>query len=322
MTLVRFLGAAAAVTVFGGHLLPAEILWQDGKPPASSVTVAPIAPAGAPRVDEPFDYFRNSWNVIGLKDYQRGARVTPDNRLLLADGEARIHFGKDLAPLSRRQIKTLLAGWMPIVLLAADDGPVHYEFTLWATPLPTVKDWEKAFDWPTEGENFLNWIRVKATNKGPTSAGAKLCVVQTAKGTSATHALAWSLEPGASAEGAVRIPFFPVQDTGALARADHRLWLQRTMDFWQTLMASAARIEVPERKATDTLRAAHVCQLIASDRGVLKAGEGFYDEFYIRDGAYQVMELEEAGLWDAAQRAIDHYLKCQRPDGRFESQKD
>ena len=75
---------------------------------------------------------------------------------------------------------------MPIVLLSAEDGPVHYEFTLWATPLPTVKDWEKAFDWPTEGENFLNWILVKATNKGNAQAEAKVSVVQTGKGTTAT----------------------------------------------------------------------------------------------------------------------------------------
>jgi hypothetical protein len=29
---------------------------------------------------EPFDYFRNSWNVIGLKDYERGTRITPPGR--------------------------------------------------------------------------------------------------------------------------------------------------------------------------------------------------------------------------------------------------
>jgi hypothetical protein len=60
--------------------------------------------------EEPFDYFRNSWNVIGLKDYDRGTRVTPDNRLQLADGEARIRFGKRDTWLSRQQTKTLLEG--------------------------------------------------------------------------------------------------------------------------------------------------------------------------------------------------------------------
>ena len=37
--------------------------------------------------DEPFDYFQNSWNVIGLKDYNDGTRVTPDNELILAGGD-------------------------------------------------------------------------------------------------------------------------------------------------------------------------------------------------------------------------------------------
>ncbi|HUT23708.1 MAG TPA: hypothetical protein VM492_05150, partial [Sumerlaeia bacterium] len=73
-------------------------------------------------------------------------------------------------------------------------------------------------------------------------------------------------------------------------------------------------------KATQALRAAHVCQLIANDLGVLHGGEGFYDNFYIRDGGYQIMELEEAGLWDSARKALEAYLAHQRPDGRFESQ--
>ncbi len=275
------------------------------------------------RPEEPFDYFRNSWNVIGLKDYQHGTRVTPANALLLADGaQARIRFGKQQVPLSRKQIKTLYEGWMPIILLHAEEEAVRYEFTLWATPLPSVKDWKKAFDWPTEGENFLNWIAVKATNTGPAAGEAQVSVEFSGKGRSGREMAAWSLPPGASAEGAFRIPFSPLGGPGTFHQEDARLWLQRTVDYWRGVLAGAARIEVPCRKATEALRAAHVCQLIANDHGVLHGGEGFYDEFYIRDGGYQIMELEEAGLWDAARKAAEHYLTCQRPDGRFESQKD
>jgi hypothetical protein len=75
------------------------------------------------------------------------------------------------------------------------------------------------------------------------------------------------------------------------------------------------------RESHPALLAAHVCQLLASDRGVLHGGEGFYDEFYIRDAAYQVLELEEAGLLDAARKTLAAYLRVQRPDGRFETQK-
>ena len=33
--------------------------------------------------ETPFDYFDNSWSVIGLKDYARGTRITPDNALMI-----------------------------------------------------------------------------------------------------------------------------------------------------------------------------------------------------------------------------------------------
>ena len=116
---------------------------------------------------ENFDYFANNWNVIGLKDYVHGSRITPDNQLVLADKlSVQIRIGPDRRPLSRDNPKRLLHGWMPIIVVTADDGPVRYEVTMWATPLPDVKDWQRAFDWPTEGENFLNWIRVRATNTG------------------------------------------------------------------------------------------------------------------------------------------------------------
>jgi len=281
--------------------------------------------------EAPFDYFANSWNVIGLRDYQHGTRIAPDNRLLLADGaQAQFYFGRDWTPLSRKQTKQALKGWLPIMVLSAEDGRVRYEFTFWATPLPTVKDWRKAFDWPTEGENFLNWILVKATNTGSEAAEARVKMEQTAppkaakgakrvespKSSSTSSA---SLAPGATAEFVFRVPFAPLVDPKALS-GDPQLWLQRTIEYWEGLMAPAARIEVPCRKATDALLAAHVCQLIASDHGQLHGGEGFYDEFYIRDGGYQIMELEEAGLWDAAAKAIEFYLKSQRPDGRFETQ--
>lgn len=279
--------------------------------------------AQAVQMEEPFDYFRNSWNVIGLKDYQHGTRVTPDNALQLADGAlARIRFGKQLIPLSRKQTKTLYEGWMPIILLRAQEGAVRYDFTLWATPLPSVKDWKKAFDWPTEGENFLNWIAVKVTNTGASPAEAQVTVELAGKGRSGREMAAWSLAAGATADGVFRIPFSPLAGAAAFEQEDARLWLDRTADYWRSVLAPAARIEVPCQKATEALRAAHVCQLIANDHGVLKGGEGFYDEFYIRDGGYQIMELEEAGLWDAARKAAEHYLTCQRRDGRFESQKD
>ncbi len=279
--------------------------------------LAPIAPA-----EEPFDYFRNSWNVVGLKDYEHGVRITPDNRLLLAaDTQVRFRIGPSLKALSREQTKTALEGWLPVILLSATEESVRYDFTFWATPLPTAEDWQRAFAWPTEGENFLTWIKVIATNTGAASAEARLKVEQFNPSSATASEMSWSLAPGRSAETVLRIPFEPVADAAVLAKENPRIWLERTVTFWKEQFHAGAKIDVPCRKSNEALLAAHVCQLIANDHGVLQGGEGFYDHFYIRDGGYQIMELEEAGLWDAARKAIEPYLESQRTDGRFETQK-
>ena len=272
--------------------------------------------------EAPFDYFQNSWNVIGLKDYNDGTRVTPANELLLADKVLlRLSCGANLTPLSRRQTKTLLNGWLPVILLGTEEGGVRYDYTLWATPLPSVKDWRAAFAWPTEGGNFLNWVRVKATNLGasPAEARARFELL----GTNAPAPTIWTalLRPGRSAETCFRIPFKPIPGVASFDKEQPKLWLERTIKYWRGLMSKATQIEVPCEKSTQALLAAHVCQLLASDHGVLHGGEGFYDQFYIRDGAYQVLELEEAGLLEAAGNTIAAYLRAQRPDGRFETQK-
>ncbi|MBN2272078.1 MAG: family 20 glycosylhydrolase, partial [Sedimentisphaerales bacterium] len=286
-----------------------------------------------------FDYFINNWNVVGLKDYIHGSRITPDNKLVLAGKiPVEIRIDPERTALSRANGKLAMDGWMPIILVAAGKGPVKYELTYWATPLPDVNHWQKAFDWPTEGENYLNWIKVMAVNtsdkpvqaevevgpntqaKAPSTpeeqGGEKIDKVPARK-----YSWSWQLPPGGSIEGVARYTFFPVGDPNKYDRDDADLWLQRTAEYWRGVMDRAAKIEVPCRKATEALLAAHVCQLIANDQGEVHGGEDFYDTFYIRDGAYQVMELEEAGFMDAAAKAVERYLVRQREDGRFESQK-
>ena len=271
------------------------------------------------QADEPFDYFRNSWNVVGLKDYPHGTRITPKSELVIADNAiVQIRYGRQLIPLGRRQSKRLLDGWLPVILITTEDEFVRYESTLWATPLPTVKDWQKAFDWPTEGENFLNWIFVKVTNTGDKTAEAKVKIEKSGASNPKSQDFFWSLSPGRSVEAVVRIPYSPIEDESDFAREDAKLWLGRTVRYWQGIMARGTYMQVPCEKATQAYLSSHVCQLITSDHGEVHPGEGFYDEFYIRDGAYQLVELEEAGLIDIAQKAIESFLSKQRPDGRDE----
>lgn len=226
-----------------------------------ATALSSVAADAAKRTSEPFDYFVNNWNVVGLKDYPRGARVTPDNRLFLAGSNStvQVRFGRTLMPLNRQHGKLARDGWMPIMEIAADDGPVHYEFTYWATPMPEVKDWQKAFDWPTEGENFLVWIRYKASNQSEQPAAAKVEIKLDPKAPAHSkseapteppvdlslhrgHSVARELAPGEVVEGAARFAFFPVTNAAALEKEDHRVWLQRTVEYWQGLEKSFATI--------------------------------------------------------------------------------
>jgi hypothetical protein len=295
--------------------------------------IAPLLIGAAPFMssalgaDEPFDYFSNSWTIIGLKDYAFGTRITPDSQLVIRDEKNKpsnvlIRFGQRLIPLTAKMTKTLMDGWLPVVSVTAKDGWIVYDFTFWATPLPSVKDWEKAFDWPIEGENFMNWILVKVTNTGRTSAQVKFKVERNEPSGLTSKTFSRSLSAGEEAQAAISISFFPLKAQSDTSVEDARLWLGRTVEYWKGIMSKATRIRVPSDKATQAFFASLVYQLIASDHVEVHPGEGFYDEFYIRDGAYQVMQLEEAGLTDVARKAMDSFLSRQRPDGRFESQKD
>ena len=108
--------------------------------------------------------------------------------------------------------------------------------------------------------------------------------------------------------------------TSAFADQTPKLWLDRTVQYWQSLIGSGAVVETPEAKANQALLASHVDQFINNDHGVVQGGEVFYDIFYIRDGAYEVQQFEEAGFLEAARASLAAYLAAQRPDGRFETQ--
>ena len=304
---------------------------------------APVAGPGTPAAG-PFDYFRNNWTVVGLPDYARGTRITPDDQLLLDGlGRVTIEFGDPPAALSRRQAKTLLEGWLPIVRIEAAAGDIRYEFLIWASPLPDAPDIEAAFAGPAQGENYANWILVRALNAGKTAAKASARIrnwvaekehavvaeapagkTSSSRANEIVHAWSQVLAPGGAAEDFAVFPFSPlpaVRAAGLFVKERPRAWLDRTAAFWRKTMAGSAGIEVPEKKAVEALRTALVCQLIAMDKGEIHAGEGFYDEFYIRDGAYQVMALEEAGLAGQARAAMEPFFQARLPDGRFESQK-
>ena len=86
---------------------------------------------------------------------------------------------------------------------------MRYDIQLWATPLRTVKDCERAFDWPTEGDNFANWILVTAKNTGAQAADTSVVFHLQAKTQQRNARLARQLAPGAKADFVCHVPFAP-----------------------------------------------------------------------------------------------------------------
>ena len=143
--------------------------------PAAGAEVRPPIPLGpglsVRNVEDPFDYFRNSWTVIGLKDHVYGTRITPSGELVLANGLlCRPLVGKTLAPLNWRVKKTLRKGYLPIVQW---DFILNEEVrtTIEAFACPLDRDWKAGYNWP-KGSNFLNLVRVTSTNLKKTPAEA------------------------------------------------------------------------------------------------------------------------------------------------------
>ena len=229
------------------------------------------------RAEEPFDYFQNSWNVIGLKDYNDGTRITPDNELLLAGGDKvanAIRQGTDAAePEANQDASGRLDADHP-AFGARRRGALRFHAL--GDALADRQGLAKGLDWPTEGENYLNWITVRSRTpatirprrSSSSSITGKIAVAKT------RPRLGRSL-PASRSRTACGFPSRPARRPDAWSKEDPKLWLERTVEYWRGVMAGAAKIEVPCRKATDALRAAHVCQLIASDHGVASRRRGF-----------------------------------------------
>lgn len=126
-----------------------------------------LAPAVSVRnVVDPFDYFSNSWAVIGLKDYSDATRISPDGEFFLAGKSSfQVLVGEELVPLDGRVKKTLVKGYLPIVRYDfVVNERVEYILEFFACPLESGGD--AAYAWP-DSPNFLNLARLTFRNLGP-----------------------------------------------------------------------------------------------------------------------------------------------------------
>ena len=236
--------------------------------------------------DDNFGYFSNPWTTVGLKDYPYGTRITPENKMLIgvpygskADmATVQIRFGKELKLLDSKYKRKLEKGWIPIVIIDAEDQKVKYDVRIWASPKPTQAG-PYAFSWPIEGPDYLTWIWIRATNSSSAPQTAAMQIEQTGDFPKGYHPnpelnepikVSKTLQPGQTAQAIARIRWEPKPTRDEFSNIDPRIWYDKTIQYWQNLLASGAVIELPCQKATNALKSAHICQFIANDYGDLR----------------------------------------------------
>ena len=280
-----------------------------------------------------YEYFRNPWDCVGLKDYPDGIRIAPDRSVHLPGKRVLV------LPLKGRVLRFLEEGCLPILHLRTQS----LEAVLFATPLD-IEDPE-AWSGPEKNSDFLLVSVLSNRSQTPLTFDLKFqgfgaleststssaMILKDPQGRAAVVLLAASgrftgdrlsvrLGPGDSAR--IVIPSRPRKKAAAFSKADFPLRARRKCyEFWKNFLSSGAFLYVPEPKARHAWYASVAGNFIARDRGTLKPGEGFYDSFYLRDGAFQLVALTCAGYRLKLRSSLKDFLASQKPDGRFESQR-
>jgi hypothetical protein len=106
------------------------------------------------RDDEPFSYFSQPTDVIGVMDAPAATLVTPEGYLFTGFGELMFFTGDPPVPVQQR-VKTLLRGYLPLIEYGLKKQGVSYRFTMFAATLDG-----------TPGGTMVNFVRVKVRNEG------------------------------------------------------------------------------------------------------------------------------------------------------------
>jgi hypothetical protein len=118
-----------------------------------SVSAQMLDPA-IDRDDEPFSYFSQPTDVIGVMDARAGTLISPEGYLYTGFGELMFFTGNPLVPV-RQRVKTLYHGYLPVLQYTYTDGVVQYQVTAFAATLDGNPE-----------SNLMNFVRVRAVNRG------------------------------------------------------------------------------------------------------------------------------------------------------------
>src|SRR3989339_833766 len=100
----------------------------------SSFAAAQMVDPAIDRGDEPFCYFSQPTDMIGVMDGKEGTLISPEGYLYTGFGELMFFVGNPPEPV-RQRVKTLVNGYLPIVEYQFERNGVVYHFTIFAATL-------------------------------------------------------------------------------------------------------------------------------------------------------------------------------------------
>lgn len=106
------------------------------------------------RPGEPFCYFSQPTDVVGVMDGREGTLITSEGYLYCGTGELMFFAGNPQVPLQQR-VKTLYQGYLPVIEYECHEGGIEYSFRIFAATL----------DGDPESP-LINFVRVNIRNTG------------------------------------------------------------------------------------------------------------------------------------------------------------
>jgi hypothetical protein len=136
------------------------------------------------------------------------------------------------------------------------------------------------------------------------------------------------LAAGAETTLVFKMPYVPLDPKSPeftqFTSADFDDYLNKTVDFWENLLARGIDISVPEEKVNNVFKANLIYDLIARDKigdqYVQTVNKFHYHAFWLRDSSYIVRMYDVSGYHDFARQVLDFFAGWQQPDGNFVSQ--
>lgn len=105
------------------------------------------------RPDEPFCYFSEPTDVIGVMDGREGTLISPEGYLYTGYGELMFFAGNPPQPI-RQRVKTSQQGYLPVINYTYEKEDISHQFTLFAATLDGRPE-----------SALINFIRVRITNQ-------------------------------------------------------------------------------------------------------------------------------------------------------------